>query len=201
VIDPSALELLLEDAREQYKAELERGSQVFTRCGIYLAILTLYVSALTRFLDKPPTGGALPVTTTVFFATGVVLLLATALGLFFTVCALWGRSVTYTLLPQDWINYVKLIEPWYADARAAGAEPDETIDQDVKERMLLRYAEATSKNFFVRSKRFGYCNLATQCLAAGFLGLLASAGAYSYLMFHRPTPPAEMTSPIGQERR
>jgi hypothetical protein len=200
-MDPAALELLLADAREQYKTELERGSQVFTRCGIYLAILTLYVSALTRFLDKPPVRGSLHVATTVFFAAGVLLLFATALGLFFTVCALWGRSVTYTLLPQDWIDYVQRIEPWYADARVAGAAPDETIEQDVKERMLLRYAEATSKNYFVRAKRFGYCNLATQCLAVGFLGLLASAGAYSYLMFTRPTPPAQMISVADQGRR
>lgn len=199
-MDPAALELLLEDAREQYKAELERGSQVFTRCGIYLAILTLYVSALTRFLDRPPVRGSLHVATTVFFAAGVVLLVATALGLFFTVCALWGRSVTYTLLPQDWIDYVRRIEPWYGDAQVAGATPDETVEQDVKERMLLRYAEATSKNFFVRSKRFGYCNLATQCLAAGFLGLLASAGAYSYLTFTHPTSP-QTTCTVDQGRR
>ena len=193
-MDPTVLDLLLEDAREQYKAELDRAGQVFTRCGIYLAVLTLYVGALTRFFDKPPVQNS-QIAVGIFLASGAVLVLATAFGLCFTVCALWGRSVTYTLLPGDWISHVEQLAPWYREAAEAGRPSDETLEQDVKEKMLLRFAESTKNNFLIRTKRFGYCHLATQALALGLLCLLLSAGSYSYLIVRTP-----VSSPVALVR-
>ena len=194
-LDRQALEVLLADARERYKADLDRYVQIYTRSGIYLAVLALYGNALVRFLDRPPTPGAAFVTGAFRVGCGV-LVVSAILALFCTLIALWGRTMTYTLLPSDWIDYVKKAEPWFKQAAdQAGDSEVRRLDEALKERMLNRFAEAIDRNYKTSVARIGYLHWASQFLVAGFLGLLLSAGAYSLLVASAPPPlPSALSS-------
>lgn len=193
-LDPQVLDILLADARERYKADIDRYTQIYTRSGIYLGVLALYVNTLVRFVDKCPSGG--PPLLVALLGTGcLVLAVATVLTLCATLAALWGRKMTYTLLPSDWIDYATRAESWYKQAAAQPDVQHGTLEQAVKERMLNRFAEATALNYATYVTRTGYLHWASRFLMVGFLGLLLSAAAY-FILIAPSLPAVAHTHPI-----
>ena len=186
-MDDHTLDLLLIDARDRYKADLDRQVQIYTRSGIYLAVLAIFIGALGRFLDKrPPLACTLPAV--IFYAGCAVLLVATVVTLYWIMAALWGRSADHTSLPSEWIKYVAQVAPKIQEpfVLSSSVQSPSRLSRDIKRGMLFQLSTASGRNFETNVVRFAYLHRASKSLTAGLIGLLVSGSGYVLFVVQEP---------------
>ena len=186
---PKLLGLLLAEVRARFQEERDRHGQAFTRAGIYLAILGIYVNALVRFIDKPPVRNPVWLYW-LFFGCGVLLLLEVCASGAFILSALIGQTVGQAILPHVWLKHLEeQLEPAFRREGITGAELDTGLDALMQEQFVRTLAEAVQHNSASNNVRFDRLYQASRLLFAGLVTLVVAAGLYFRLPSSPPTVP------------
>lgn len=181
-LEAAPLEFLLAEAKERYRAEHDKFNQTYTRAGIYLGVVAVYVNAMVKVLDRPP-----PVTGSwvlaLFHGAVAGLLLAVAGSATCIVGALVGRPFGFVPEPASWVEFVdKQLRPFLIETGQYSSE-GEALALELRRQTLERYASAIDINVSVNRARAAWLHRCGYLTLAGLVLAVVAAAAYAWLSF------------------
>lgn len=187
-------DLILAEAKERYKYEIDRNTHVHTRVGVYLGILAVYINALVRFIDTPPQ--RISNILYLLFVVFCILFFVSILVTFsYIIRALLPKLSGYQIRPSVLSEYESLERKYQysinTDSKSNSIE--ETLEAELKTILVNTLSEAIDLNFEQNNRRFLLIVRSSYSVAVGFSFLLVSIGLYALLTLHSP-PAAKITS-------
>ncbi len=184
-LEPTPREFLLAEAKDRYKAEYERYTQVFTRAGIYLGVLALYISVAARSekLFQNPSYSVLWWTVSGLLG---LFLCATALTVTSVVVAILTREFGFIPEPGSWIEFIDDKLRPYLQEGGDGTSTDAPIAEELKQQVLEQYVKAIDYNIQINQKCRQWLAFASYGLLVGIVSLIIGACLYGYLSFGSP---------------
>lgn len=192
-------DLILEEAKEQYKKETDRNNQSYTRSGIYLAILAVYVNALIRFVDNPPPK-SLFVAYCFFIGFCCLFSICLITSFQYIVRVLVPKTAGFPPLPSEWIDYLSVLRAYYINNTDKTLVIGQCLEADLKESMLLKLSESIDNNFKANNVRVYLLFKTGLSIAVGLALLIISMSLYAILVIQAPSTakitPVRIIDPI-----
>ena len=184
-LEPAPLDFLLAEAKDRYKSEHDKFGQTYSRAGIYLGVLAVYVNLMVRFLDKPPPHYSSWVELAFRYSIGglVVAIVGAAACI---VGAILGRAFAYVPEPSSWLTFIDGELRPFILAQGGALDDGAALGEELRRQILARYAKAIDYNSGVNGKVTGWLHFASYCILAGLGLAVAGTSAYAWLAFSVP---------------
>ena len=179
-LELAPLEFLLREAMERYRSEHEKFNQTYTRSGIYLGVVAVYVNVLAKFLDRPPpASGSWVLQLFHCFIGGLLLAVAGCAACI--VGAILGRPFGFVPEPSSWIEFVdNELRPFVIETGQHSAD-GAALGLELRRQTLERYATAIDINVRVNRTRAAWLHRCGYLVLAGLILAALAAGAYAWL--------------------
>jgi hypothetical protein len=200
------LDILLDEAKGLYKAEVERYGHLYGRIGVFMAVFAIYINAVVWFFQKALGTGS----QNALFVVGLAaLFVVTVLGFGNLMLALsWRERFAAQLGPRFWVRRRDdLRQPAFDALLAEGvaAPTEEQVEQRVvvalREDLVEDLARCTERNMNLNERRFGFLHRASQWAGVGFFALLFLVGVHIYLVWREPphdvVTRVQVVGPVG----